>query len=235
MIWGMLRVKNEARWIEKVIQSLWPVCDQIWVFDDHSEDETSLICARNGCAVIHSPFDDLHEARDKDYLLECIWKAGAGVGDHCIMIDGDEVLHKADLPILRESIRQNVLCASFQIIYLWDREDQIRVDRWYRDFRRPSLFRLDSKELSFKRTTFGGNLHCSSAPAQVLDTITPISVRLLHYGYLHREDRIRKYHWYNKIDPDNSFEDRYRHMVIGDLFPAWSSFRWAGPLELRAL
>jgi hypothetical protein len=60
-------------------------------------------------------------------------------------------------------------------------------------------------------------------------------VRLLHYGYLHKEDRVRKFHWYNKIDPNNAFEDQYRHMVIGDVFPADSSFKWAGPLELRSL
>ncbi len=121
------------------------------------------------------------------------------------------------------------------IVYLWDREDQIRIDRWYREFRRPSLFKLTSRDLTFRRTGFGGEFHCSSAPAQLLGRQAPIPVRLLHYGYMHREDRIRKYEFYNRIDPNNPIEDGYRHMVIGDLFPSNSVFRHAGPLELRAL
>jgi hypothetical protein len=49
---------------------------------------------------------------------------------------------------------------------------------------------------------------------------------------MHAEDRIRKYHYYNTIDPNNEFEDQYRHMVIGDIFPANYAGKWAGPLEL---
>jgi hypothetical protein len=111
----------------------------------------------------------------------------------------------------------------------------VRVDRWYREFRRPSLFRLTSRDLTFRRTDHGGNFHCSSAPAQLLSQITPIPVRLLHYGYLHRQDRVRKFLFYNAVDPHNILEDEYRHMVIGDLYPADSAFRWAGPLQLEAL
>ena len=111
----------------------------------------------------------------------------------------------------------------------------MRTDKIYSEFRRPSLFRLTSRDLSFKRAGTGGNFHCSSSPVQLLSNIVPIDARLLHYGYLHREDRVRKYHWYNSKDPNNAFEDGYRHMVIGDIFPPESAFRWGGPLKLEAL
>lgn len=233
MIFGLLRVKNEGRWIGRVINSIQAVCDHILVFDDHSTDDTAMICERMGCGVILSPFNGINEARDKDCLLEAVWTcAGASIGDSCLMIDGDEALHQDDIPALRDAVRDGVVCGSMHIVYLWDREDQMRVDRAYREFRRPSLFRLTSRDLCFSTTPYGGNLHCSSAPAQLLGNQRALPVRLLHYGYLHREDRVRKYHWYNKIDPLNPLEDSYRHMVIGDLFPAESAFHWAGPLEL---
>ena len=235
MIFGMLRVKNEARWIERVVRSIQPVCKQILVLDDHSTDATPELCEQLGCLVFRSEFDGIHEARDKDFLLGQVWKAGAQIGDYCLMVDGDEALHQADIPAVEEAAKSAAVCCSFHIVYLWDREDQIRVDRWYKEFRRPSLFRLTSRDLTFKRTLYGGNFHCSSAPAQLLSQIVKIPVRLLHYGYLHREDRVRKWHWYNSIDPNNALEDQYRHMVIGDLFPANSVFKWAGPLELRPL
>ena len=49
---------------------------------------------------------------------------------------------------------------------------------WYREFRRPSLFRLTARNLTFRRTEHGENFHCSSAPAQLRSQITPIPVRL---------------------------------------------------------
>jgi O-antigen biosynthesis protein len=232
---GLLRVKDEARWIERVVRSIQPVCEEILVLDDHSTDETPAICESLACTVYRSEFAGIDETRDKDWLLAKAWELGAKVGDWCVMIDGDEVLHPNDVRAVSAAVESAAVCCSFRIVYLWDREDQVRVDRWYSDFRRPSLFRLTGPGLTFRRTQFGGSFHCSSAPAQLLNRIVPIQARLLHYGYLHREDRIRKYHWYNRVDPGNPIEDGYRHMVIGDLFPADSRFRWAGPLELETL
>ena len=228
---GLLRVKNEARWIERVLESIWPICSHILVLDDHSSDDTPEICERMGAVVYRSEFQGIHEARDRDFLLGEAWRY-AGIGDYCLMIDGDEALYQPDIPAVEDAMRRGQLCCSFHIVYLWDREDQVRVDRWYREFRRPSLFKLNSRSLTFRRTTFGGNFHCSSAPAQLLGCIAPIPARLLHYGYLYREDRIRKYEFYNRVDPNNGLEDGYRHMVIGDIFPAHASFLHAGPLEL---
>lgn len=232
---GLLRVKNESRWIERVIRSIQPVCQRILVFDDHSDDGTPQICEQLGCTVYRSEFEGLDESRDKQFLLELAWATGAQVGDWCLMVDGDEALHPADIPALVAATQSASPCCSAHIVYLWDREDQVRVDRWYREFRRPSLFQLTTRALAFQRTGFGGNFHCSSAPQQLLGRITPIPVRLLHYGYLYQEDRIRKYLFYNEKDPGNQFEDGYRHMVIGDLFPPESEFVYAGPLVLEEL
>jgi glycosyltransferase involved in cell wall biosynthesis len=232
---GLLRIKNEARWIERVIRSIQPLCERILILDDHSTDGTPELCEALGCTFFRSEFTEINETRDKDYLLQKLWEAGAQVGDYCVMVDGDEALHPDDIPAVRKAIETGKACCSMHIVYLWDREDQIRVDRWYKEFRRPSLFRLTARNLTFRRTAHGGNFHCSSAPAQLLGHIQPIAARLLHFGYLHREDRVRKFHWYNSIDPHNALEDEYRHIVIGDLFPAGSSFRWAGPLQLEAI
>ena len=216
-VFGILRIKNEARWIERVIRSLQPVCHKILVLDDHSDDGTPEICETLGCVVYRSRFSGISEARDKDWLLEKVWEAGAQVGDWCLMVDGDEALHPDDTPALLAAVNGAHPCCSLHIVYLWDREDQARVDRIYREFRRPSLFQLIQRDLTFRRTSWGGDFHCSSAPAQLLGSITPIAVRLLHYGYLYVEDRIRKYQFYNRVDPGNEFEDFYRHVVQGDV------------------
>lgn len=232
MIYGLLRVKNEARWINRVIASIQPVCDQILVLDDHSTDGTPDICRRLSCIVFDSEFDGIHEARDKDFLLARVWEV-ATEGDWCLMIDGDEMLHPLDHDAVKAAVNSAMAPSySLPIVYLWDREDQQRVDGRYSSSWRPSLFRLTHRGLKFQRTEFGGNFHCTSVPEELISCAAAIPARLLHLGYLHREDRVRKYEWYNRVDPNNEVEDRYRHMVVGDLFPADSKFRWGGPLQL---
>src|SRR5579864_9571780 len=151
MIFGLLRVKDESRWIERVIRSIQPVCHKILVFDDHSDDDTAAICIRLGCFVYFSEFTAhvMDEGRDKDYLLSRVWNHGGRVGDWCLMVDGDEVLHSPDIFSLLAATKTEMVSCSAHILYLWDREDQVRVDRWYKHMRRPSLFKLISRELSF--------------------------------------------------------------------------------------
>ncbi len=234
-IYGMLRIKDEARWIERVLRAMLPVCEHIFIFDDHSTDDTVKICRSfSQVTVFESPFEGLEETRDKNYLIEKVEQVAAAE-DWILALDGDEELAPGSCEeILRLTNHPNALDAyRFQVLYLWDRPDQIRVDRWYANFRRPSLFRL--RPGARFHSGHGGGFHCGNvAGAQ---SIGDCSVKILHWGYMNREDRIRKYHWYNAPDkqPVPAVEDGYRHMVVGDLFPADSKFRWAGPLELRAL
>jgi len=236
---GMLRVKNECRWIEDVIRSIQPLCEQIFVFDDHSTDETPQLCERLGATVIASPFPDgqTNESRDKEYLLrDCIVPANP---DWVIAIDGDEILTDDSIhPILIAASKPNVARCSFSVRYLWDRMNQIRVDGVYGDYRRSSMFRVKGQpRLSFTSTSHGANFHCGNAPQGLRGIGLPIEATLLHLGYLHKEDRIRKYHWYRSKDPNSIAEDGYRHVVQGDLpeVPVELRLKHAGPLRLKEL
>lgn len=232
MIIGMLRIRNEARWIERVIASILPLCDRVVIMDDHSTDGTLDICRALGKVdAFDSPFEGLDEARDKNLLLE---KATAYKPDWILSIDGDEILAPYSLERLRNALRGPYACLSLRVLYLWNREDQFRSDGVYGDFHRESVFRPNGSR--FESPYGGPNFHCGNVPfgaRQKRDVLT--DVHLLHLGYLHREDRIRKYNWYNAADPGNDREDCYRHTVIGDLFPADSRFQHGGPLELRSI
>lgn len=250
MIFGALRIKNESRWIERVIRAAMLACDRVFVMDDNSTDDTVKICRKiRGVKVFRSPFKGIDESRDKNWLLERVYEAIPEEDTHytrgnpecphwMLAIDGDEELVAEDAEVIRQLVQiPNIHAWAMRILYLWDSPDQIRVDGVYRDFSRPSLFRLMNRQFRYMTTPFGNgaNFHCSSIPQELIGTSQRSPARLLHWGYIDRELRLKKFEFYNRVDPENAAEDQYRHMVVGDLFPADSHFRHAGPLELEEI
>lgn len=237
---GMLRVRNEARWIGDVLDSIIPLCEHILVFDDHSDDGTPALCEEyKHVTVIRSTFEDrTDETRDKNALLAEVKKLNP---DYVLHIDGDEILAPNGPDAIRRAIEQNPQAGSFsmRVLYLWNGMNQVRTDGVYGRFSRGSLFRLVGQPASvqFRGTQHGGNFHCGNIPDGLRGPCAASNAALLHLGYMHQEDRIRKYRWYNQQDPDNLLEDRYRHIVQGDIshVPAFLSLRHAGPLKLEPL
>jgi glycosyltransferase involved in cell wall biosynthesis len=257
-VFAALRIRNESRWIEEVIRSIDGLCDEILILDDHSNDGTPDICESLGCTVFRNAVPWVNcggvmrsdESAGKDFLLqkaiECVpekdmhFLHGNEDSPYWVLaIDGDEVLAPGDDEILRGATLGRAHVYSLRILYLWNSRNMVRVDGVYRSFNRPSFFRLMNRSFRYQRTPWGNgaNFHCSSIPQELLHHNTPSDARLLHLGYLTREDRIRKWQWYSEIDPNNAGEDCYRHCVQGDIpeVPADARLRWAGPLELQVL
>jgi glycosyltransferase involved in cell wall biosynthesis len=240
-----LRVKNESRWLADVLRSVsW--CDAIYLFDDHSTDGTPAIARECGAVVMASPFDDFNEARDKEYLITMV-AAKHKIGTWVLMIDGDEVLEPQGEGLIRSMIASNPIQLSFslRILYLWNSRKKIRVDGVYGQFKRPSLFRLVGR-YSFKKSGINGNIHCSCVPVANFVSHARCPAALLHLGYMEKVDRIRKWEWYNALDPVNMREGydpahpergSYPHMIQGDIpqVPANIVLKHSGPLELRDL
>lgn len=213
---SVMRIKNEAAHIGEVLERALPFSGKVLVFDDHSEDDTTAICASFGARVevLRSPFSGLDEARDKNAMLRHI--AGQ-MPDWIFWIDGDEVLERSGPERLRALIDGPAPAAAYalQIAYLWDDPAQLRVDGIYGNFSRPSLFRFRGQPTH--RMLFPlmgpGNLHCGNVPRGLAGPSVRTSIRLKHYGYLEAEQRQRKYALYNLIDPGNRGEDEYRHLI----------------------
>ena len=235
---GMMRVKNEERWIERSIRSLLPICSAIYVFDDHSTDLTMSIAAQFPQVILYdSPFDTFGEIRDKNWLLDRI--AETDEPDFVIQLDGDEELEPGAEEKIRSLIRSPKFHAAFfKILYLWDREDQVRMDGLYSRFHRQSMWRYSEQPGCRTFTGMYGpdsKMHCTNVPWAFVDCAVRTDINVLHWGYYDREIRLRKYEFYNAQDPGNKAEDHYRHMVIGDIFPPESQFLHAGPLRLEPL
>jgi glycosyltransferase involved in cell wall biosynthesis len=242
----MMRVKNEARWIARCIQSVKQL-GPVYVMDDGSTDDTVAIVRR--CLDSHeggqilSPFigQELNEARDKNYLLSVVNQQCHP--DWIFCIDGDEELEPGSIEKIRRACQIGTAdCYNVRFLYLWNSPDQARFDGVYSQLQRPSLFRAGKGlgfESSYKHTGIHCNfgLHVGNAPKFDQSQYAPLNVFLLHYGYMLKADRLKKYEFYNRIDPHNEIEDNYRHMVLGDLpeLPASMKVKFGGPLDIRKL
>jgi len=235
---GILHIKNEARWIVRVLRAIKPLCSSIFVLDDHSTDRSALLCQEEGCTVIPSPFEGLNESRDVQFIYN---QAMQVKPDWIVAVDGDEELERGGVEKIQAAITSaptDVSAFKLRIVYLWDRVNQQRVDGVYGNYHRRRVYRA-LPQLPFAGDGTGSNLHCGS----IGHIKTPsgrevtLDVRLLHYGYLHKEDRIVKWKWHNQVEPNNIAEDCFRHIVQGDVpeVPADLRLRHAGPLVLKAL
>jgi len=242
----MMRVKNEGRWIRRTIESVKELCgSDIYVMEDGSVDDTRVEAQAAGAVVLNSPFvalGRLDERRDKNWLLAEV-KARCNP-DWIIMIDGDEELEPGGCEKIRRELERNpaVDCFCVRFLYLWDRIDQVRLDGVYGKMQRQSIFRAKSSNMEFKSYYEGSGdnhvgLHVSNAPGLGGLRLATLNVFLLHYGYLHREDRIRKYEWIISIDPSNEAEGYYLHTIQGDGLGvnAEEVLKHAGPLKLEVL
>ena len=238
----MMRVRNEARWISEVLASIHPLTKDILILDDHSSDGTPALCAAAGATVIHSPFpeDQKDEARDKNFLLNVILEHNTP--DYVLAIDGDEVLEAGAADRLRELLLQHpeISWYSFPVRYLWGDRLHYRVDGVYEKYQRQSMFSLrGAVNPHYASTKYGCNFHCGQVPLGLPGSGCNVSAGadLLHLGYMLAEDRIRKYEFYNRMDPGNQYEDFYRHVAQGDLpeLPADAKFLHGGPLRIFPL
>jgi glycosyltransferase involved in cell wall biosynthesis len=212
-----MRIKNEAKHIHEVLSRALLLCQRVFVFDDHSTDETSIICKSFGerVTVFSSPFEGFDEARDKNYLLKKIIDTNP---EWVLWIDGDEVLERNGPQILKAATGSARAVGAYylRIAYVWNDSQHVRIDGIYGQFKRLSLFRLKDQpvhRLCFPTTGFGGNLHCGNVPQGLIGESRDLDVRLKHLGYMTREQRQAKYVWYTTIDPNNQLEDNYRHLA----------------------
>ena len=247
-VFGVLRVRNEVMWIRRVLYAMLPVCERIFLLDDHSTDCTPEVArdVSEKVTVYHSPFEGLDESRDKGWLLDRIngfisedYLNGDPRSPYWVLaLDGDEELQVGGADIIRQTIADtDKHCFSVQIKYFWDGTNRVRVDGVYRNFCRPSLFRLMNRNFKFLKTPFGNgaNFHCSSVPQELLAGFGHAPVKVWHYGYMIQDHRRRKYDWYNTIDPNNGHEDFYQHIIQGDPEGPNPGFKLkhAGPLEFE--
>ncbi len=205
----------------------------IWMSDDKTFE---LHYLRSPFRPAKNELFEVSEIRDKNMLWEyvkaqCTFK-------HVLCVDGDEMLSLAAIRHFDEAVANLEWGAdmiAIPFVYLWNDERTQRVDGIYGKaaddlarLRFPRLFtimRVDPYDLFEMRFAWMGHrqgrkvlggFHCGSVPQEnfVPKTSGPVfPYPIIHFGYMDRSERQRKFEWYNKIDPGNQFEGEYKHMI----------------------
>lgn len=238
----LYRIKNEETYIQRSIESCIEMSDKIIILDNHSTDSTESICKSFGDKIdfVSSPFDDINEARDKDFLMSYVFKSYSPP-DWFMCFDGDEALEPGGAATLRSTAKHFINmpmsphAINFQFLYIWDNNNNVRLDGVYSKFHAPRLWRVPKHDLSLCNYTnwySKSGLHCGWTPHTIPNKPSYISkIKILHWGNATEELRLKKYVFYNMKDPNNFIEDRYRHIVC-----AGDNFLYAGPvMELKPL
>ncbi len=219
---GLYRCKDEARWIERSLLRTLEVADHVVFMDDHSTDATAeivqdLSAAGQPIAYLASPFEGLQESRDKQWLLQ---RARERFPDErwFLAVDGDEVLDRKAPKVIPELVKNmetaKLNVAWFQFLFLWDTEKRARWDGIYGATWQKRLWKIEPETPSaFPAGDAGVGFHCGWAPIMEQREVHCQEVKFLHFGNLHRADRERKQKFYQGLDPNNSREDGYQHLL----------------------
>jgi glycosyltransferase involved in cell wall biosynthesis len=218
-ILAMYRIKNAERWIEKSLHETSKICDEIFILDDDSTDNTVQICKNSKNVVnIHRqknlPFD---ETRDKNTMLKMALKRNP---EFILTLDGDEILQPNAKNMLfdeLDTLYPETPMYEFQLLNIFDTPTQYRSDGVYGMQWIKKLIRISKQksDLHFDGTTNPGNAHCPSVPQNSIGHQNSVrsNVKILHYGYYDKTLRQEKYQFMNKLDPNNVEFDGYKHIL----------------------
>ena len=195
---------NEAdKYLIPMMTSASKYIDEAVIIDDASSDNSVEICKSilKGipCHIIRnekSKFSNEIELRKQQ------WEETIKTNpDWIIFLDADQIFEDKFKDIVSSLMHQTEYDAFYFRLYdFWD-ENHYRDDTFWcaHNFYRPFLIRYKN---DFKAEWRNQPQHCGSMPCNIIYLNGMKSdIRLKHYGWAKKEDRINKYDRYMKLDP----------------------------------
>jgi glycosyltransferase involved in cell wall biosynthesis len=187
---GCIITYNEERNIERCINSLLPVCDEIVVLDSFSSDKTIQICEKLGAKVFKNKFEG-HIQQKNHALTKCL-------NDWVLSLDADECL----TPVLQNSIRELILTdqvTAFSVNRLTNFAGQwIKHCGWYPD----QKTRLFNKKYS----SWGGRNPHDRIEHEVETRVVRLKGDLLHYSFEDVADHVAQINKFSSIGAQTAYD-----------------------------
>ena len=212
-LFGSMVMKNESpRYLEACIRWNRRFVDELFVFDDQSDDDSVEIAWGLGAKVVVRDNDAPSFLEHEGEFRQNAWWAfeevcRPTVGDWVFSFDADEfavapgeIRNSFDHAINRAQRFQNIgVILPFPEIFNVDTSGQPfqRVDGYWGSIRGPRLFMYRDGGVWQDKT-----MGCGSEPTYVSKgslSTDNAGINVLHYGYAQFEDRSAKYERYNSL------------------------------------
>jgi len=191
--------------------------DHIFILDDASpmkikqESNKISISTEEGlheiellCKITLKQHDrSFDERRDRNELLIMAKEANM---DWVFSLDADEVVEdKVDRKYIEKLINTpDPMCQAYAVHYytFWNDEEHYNAGDVWKNMHGNRLVRLTGDPHIFLGSK--SSFHVGNIPFTPGDLSRTSSIRIKHYGYVHPEQRQRKYEWYEKMDTDKN-------------------------------
>ena len=198
--------RNEAapdRYLNRVLQNCWDLCDDVVVVDDGSTDETARMCRDSGAAVSQLGSVGGWWGSDETTPRSHLWTLAAksaGLDGWVYVADADHELVGIDRRGLQVLCQADVVNAwAFPLWDCWDSDVTHRVDGYWQAWRHPRPWLVRAVPAAgWVAHWQTRDIHAGHLPANYpyLDCPAPTGVAIRHLGYvdrLHREAKAARY------------------------------------------
>jgi len=203
IIFGLMRIKNVVKYMPRLMDQMSKIVDGVLILDDGSTDGTGEACdaSKDKFKQYFRFFQNkpYHGGRDWNFLHDQVKQFNP---DFIVWLDGDELFEEGkeqDIRKLIESSTPETRAYSFPFFYHWNDEQHYRIDGNYSRVNAVRAYRYN-----FEWRPRDVIAHSNPVSPEVIgcDVLKNSCVRIHHFGYMDEIDRINKYEFYTKRDPD---------------------------------
>ena len=194
---GCCTCRNESgRYLEKVLDRISLICDDIIILDDNSTDNTVEICS-NYTDHIYTPVESWNT--EWKVRREAIGYALKLKPSYLLVFDADDYFEECFIQESKRLMEQNVLAVWLPYLNMWS-DDSYRIN--CHNIEQPLRLCMMRTDYAASGTWNCVNIHSSGFPRIDPSLITTGYSRIAHLGWSKHEDRIRQYHRYKQRDRD---------------------------------
>lgn len=233
-------IRNEAdRFLVSALRAWKSFADEILIIDDHSEDESVLVCQAEGVEVLSSTLD---EAWGKETPLRAaLWEKAyerTEPNDWIFILDADMVPARNPRQLL-QSIDSTAV--AFTLYDLWTEYSDglllYREDSFWQGHLNPRVWAVRNVPTPESGWLWGGRgIHCGHLPHNYdveRLALAPQEYSLLHYAYVDNDLRIAKFRQYQSVKNQLSETEWNHARSILDPMPKLKTLPFAPELRLE--
>ncbi len=221
-------VKNEAdRYLKQVLEAAKEYITDAVIIDDASTDNTVQVCKEVLSGIPLTLISNNSSLFSNEvFLRKQQWEETVKTNPEWILVlDGDEIFE----PRFRDEVhnllsQKDVDAFYFRLYDMWDETHYRNDTEWQAHYTyRPFLIRY-RPEITYE--WLNRAQHCGRFPLNIHNFSYQCSpLRLKHYGWARKEDRIEKYKRYMELDPQGTCGSLSQYQSILDENPTlipWS-------------